>query len=43
MKGTYCLMLYPQFISYAFVMDLDEEQRKKNALARSSFFPIFYM
>lgn len=43
MKCTYCLMIFPQFMAYAFVMNLTDEQRAKNAPALSSFFPIFYV
>lgn len=43
LKASYCLALYPQFLAYAFVMKLDDEQREDGAIVRTFYFPIFYM
>ena len=43
LKSTFCLVLYPQFLAYAFVMKLTDVQRQENALARSSLYPVMYV
>ncbi|KAJ8614607.1 hypothetical protein CTAYLR_004963 [Chrysophaeum taylorii] len=42
LKTSYCLLLYPQFLAYAFMMKLDETQRLAHALWRTSYFPAFF-
>lgn len=42
LKTTYCLCLYPQFLAYAFVMKLNDDQRTQQAIVRNWYFPVFY-
>jgi len=43
LKTTYCLCLYPQYLSYAFVMKLDDDQREQRALIRTPYYTVAYV
>ena len=43
LKMSFCLVLYPQFLAYAFVMKLNDLQRTNHVIKRSDLFPAIYL
>ncbi|KAJ8611468.1 hypothetical protein CTAYLR_005147 [Chrysophaeum taylorii] len=43
LKISYVILIYPQFMAYAFVMKLSDDQVQIKALRRSGFYTCFYV